>query len=549
MSGNSRVILVVVFVLAAILGLSRFSLEKTFQTLNKYDYSSLEVPEYGLKIVATGDKQLIKHWGIFGSTVAINNVQIWQQDGQILAEHTDISLEIPIWRLLTFTSDKASLVLHNGNYQFDRLLNHGEQLGKNSALRLGLDNIEIVGFAEGTTYIVEEGDIQLTQNGVSAELSYYDTKYEKTLSHLEFQFKPGNEGKAQFKHQVAGIETTINLKGNLSDINNHQMAGNFKLLYSSEGYGSSEISGQAGLNNGILDITDLKSSSTDIKGFSGDVRIDFLGKADSFIKLAADSFQLNKWWFGLWKSLKPEQNHDVLQQNIERFDFTLPKFISFTTEVAFTETFFGEENLGKFELQGKLHEGKYNIDNLSFGLPQGGSVKLNAIMSHNSIRPKISGKISIKHPNFGKYISLLQKKNDMDNARHKEIGQIYLQGDFTIIPRSLRFENIKSLIDQLKFKGDVITRLDGQEQLSTYATFLFDGLDAKNINLEKSVSISILFELFKADYDKTGEYFQPANWRFQMAAPHDNPRSILDLYNCKTCYFATRKSATPSLQS
>jgi hypothetical protein len=104
----------------------------------------------------------VRNWGIFHSSIALNNVQIWGSNGELLADHTDISLEIPTWRLLTLTTDEAPIVLHNGNYYFDRLVAYNKYLDNSSIAKLGLDNIELIGFAEGTTYIIKNGIVTIS---------------------------------------------------------------------------------------------------------------------------------------------------------------------------------------------------------------------------------------------------------------------------------------------------------------------------------------------------------------------------------------------------
>jgi hypothetical protein len=512
---TTKIIFVIVLLLSmALLGASRFSLQKTYERLSQHDYSNFEIAGYGLKVIATGEQQLVKNWGIFSSSIALNNVQVWSNDGELLADHTDISLEIPIWRLLTLTSNNAPIVLHNGNYYFDRLVAYNNKyLNDMTIATLGLDNIEMIGFAEGTTYIIKNGVITASAGAIDANFIYYDTKHEDNTSALHISFSQGAKGKVNIEHTIGGIQSRIALTGALTSGRDHQMTGNFSLNYTTDEYGSSEIKGQAQLNNGIIDITNLSSSSPDIQGFDGSARIDFLGQTDSFITLTADSLQLDKWWAGIVQALQPNQTQDGLRKGLENFDFALPKFISFTTNVSFTETIFGEESLGKFELRGALNDGKYKIEELSFGLPQGGQIQVEAVLSHNSIRPKVDGKITLKHPNFGQYLATLSDNSNTDN-NYTDIGKVYLQSDFTIIPRSLRLENLKSLVDQLRLKGSFVTRLDGQGQLNSYITFLFNGLDAKNINLEKRVD-RILFELFKADYDKSGEYFNQKTGDFK----------------------------------
>jgi hypothetical protein len=506
MSRTTKVIIIIVLLLSvALLGASRFSLQKTYERLSQRDYSSFEVVKYGLKIVATGEQQLVRNWGIFHSSIALNNVQIWGSNGELLADHTDISLEIPTWRLLTLTTDEAPIVLHNGNYYFDRLVAYNKYLDNSSIAKLGLDNIELIGFAEGTTYIIKNGIVTISAGQVEADLVYYDTKHEESIAALHVGLFQGTKGKINIEYTIGGIQSKMILKGALNGAQDHQMTGNFSLNYTTDEYGTSEITGQAQLNNGVLDIANLVSSSPDIQGFNGSAKIDLLGQTDSFIMLAADSLQLDKWWAGILNALQSNKIQDGLHKSLENFDFALPKFLSFTTNISFAETTFGEESLGKFELQGKLNSGEYNIEKLSFGLPQGGQVQVEAVLSHNSIRPKVDGKITLQHPNFGQYLANLSNSSSIDH-NYKDIGKVYLQSDFTIIPRSLRLENIKSLVDQLKLKGTFVTRLDGQGELNSYVTFLFNGLDAKSINLEKRVD-RMLFELFKADYDKTGEYF------------------------------------------
>lgn len=213
--------------------------------------------------------------------------------------------------------------------------------------------------------------------------------------------------------------------------------------------------------------------------------------------------------------------HDIIHDNstfqivdsiclwlMQKFDFAVSPKLAFNANLNINEIVFNQAAIKDLKLQAdglsgdiQQNNGNIAINSMSMQLPDGGAFSLNGVISHNEIRPKFEGDIQIQSKEAQK---LLKWFKVGDNKNIQDINNIEIKTKITLIPHSIRLDDIRAAIGQYIFIGDLNLREGSDQRINYLAQLRFNNINADNFGIGEIID-DIITKLYISDPDRTGE--------------------------------------------
>ena len=247
-----------------------------------------------------------------------------------------------------------------------------------------------------------------------------------------------------------------------------------------------------------LDLTDVTMSSQSITKATGDLKYEHTGELQFSLNL--DSINIDQM---IAQARKHDHLHltDLLKDILTNFSFDISDKLFGSAEIKVNELLINGQPIKNIDLYSDIFEGRFILNQSKFDLPGKASLTVDGALTHNDIRPKFDGHIVLDAPNFtelAKWLSIDEKTIKQFNNE-----SLSLKTSLSVIPRSIRFDNISMQIGDLRSIGSFSVRHYGEPRLYIRSTMRFNMVDFDKCGASSQFD-EFIAGLYSYDYDKSG---------------------------------------------
>ncbi|MFN5382228.1 MAG: AsmA-like C-terminal region-containing protein [Alphaproteobacteria bacterium] len=250
-----------------------------------------------------------------------------------------------------------------------------------------------------------------------------------------------------------------------------------------------------------FDLSDITIASQSIQKGSASLKYEHGGELRFVLNI--DNFNLDQM---LLQASKTEELTltDLLKDILTNFSFDVSDKLFGSAEIKINEMLVHGKPIKNIDLYSDIFEGRFILNQSKLELPGGASLLIDGALTHNDIRPKFDGHLSIdaaNFPEFARWISV-----DEESIKHFQNDKLSVKTSLSVIPRSIRFDNIFIQLGELKSIGSFAVRHYGEPRLYIKSNMRFNMGDFDKFGLAKSFD-EFIGGLYAYDYDKSGVKF------------------------------------------
>lgn len=291
------------------------------------------------------------------------------------------------------------------------------------------------------------------------------------------------------------------------------------------------------INSSEVNVSNFILSSKSISKIIGNFALS-LGSSNEIISsLEGDVINLDTL-MGRLNTAGAELTIDKLIRNfLMTFNFHIPHNLFGTVDVKLKELIFNEKAVKNIVVNSSVLEDKVVLSKLLMELPGQSTLEFSGIVSHNKVRPKFDGKLSLDVKNYGEFGQWLH----FDSASLTTFVDkgLSITSDVVIIPRSMRLDNTRLALGDLRALGRFVLRHTGEKRLFTQANVRINHIDADSMKLPEKVD-NFLADLYASDFEKTGSKFYEItdDFKWLRSFPIDfNANLLIDQFKYKDVNF------------
>ncbi len=186
------------------------------------------------------------------------------------------------------------------------------------------------------------------------------------------------------------------------------------------------------------------------------------------------------------------------------FNFDIPHNLFGKINFKLRELISNKQPIKDIIINSNILEEKFILSELIMELPGKSTLGFTGTMSHNYVRPKFDGKLSLKVTSYPEFSAWL-------DFNHEELVSfanqpLTITSDVVIIPRNLRVDNTRFEWGNLKALGKFVFRHTGEKRLNTQANIRINHIDGDAMKLPDTVN-NFLANLYASDFEKSSSTF------------------------------------------
>lgn len=258
------------------------------------------------------------------------------------------------------------------------------------------------------------------------------------------------------------------------------------------------------INNREISTTNFVLSSKSISKIIGNFVLTLGATNEIASSLEGDVINLDVLLGGL-NSVGAELTVEkLIRDMLMSFNFHTPHNLSGNIDFKLKELVFNEKAIKNIVLNSNILEEKVVLSELLMEIPGQSILEFTGIVSHNEVRPKFDGKLSLKIKGYKEFVEWL--KLDSATFAMFENKELSLTSDIVIIPRNMRLDNTRLAWGDLRALGKFAFRHTGERRLLTQANMRVNYIDSDAMKLSEKVD-NLLANLYASDFEKTGSKF------------------------------------------
>jgi len=262
-----------------------------------------------------------------------------------------------------------------------------------------------------------------------------------------------------------------------------------------------EIKGDASINNKKIQISNITVESKSVQSGTANF-VAVLGK-ESDISFDTSIKQINLDTLLGKNSESSNGIEPFLKKLLESFNVNLSEDLTGNFRVAIDAITYNGDSISNFIMEADAIDGELFLSEFNAKMPGDMTLDVTGILNHNEIRPKFAGNISIDVKNlkaFSNWLKISSMTEKIDS------NSFALQSAFSLIPRNLKFYDIKSIIGNMMISGKYMVKHSGEQRLNTRLALRVNELDLDQYKIPSEID-NIIFNLYLFDNDKTGSFF------------------------------------------
>lgn len=341
----------------------------------------------------------------------------------------------------------------------------------------------IVCDSDGVNYTI---DANLADDGSNADSSYAEIKTGYGM--LEFK------GQADLKSKQVKGKAIVKLFDS-----SHQIDAQTKVLHSISG---SNFSGSADISfqDSQLDFSNMQFSSESISKGIGDMQLNLGYWNELTLNYSIDQVDFDT----IIKAQKNQTENSItldqfLKSLLNSFNLDVPDNITGSVVGNINSILINGQKVENFAVESNLFQGKFILNEFNAVLPGQTTLNIQGTLSHNDVRPKFSGSISINSPNFGQLAPWLHVNEQIVSLYGN--NNLSFQADIDLIPRSLRFDSVRIAIGDLRSMGKLAIKHYGESKLYVSSSMRYNKIDMDALKWTDSIE-NYLQDLYVKDYLK-----------------------------------------------
>lgn len=262
-----------------------------------------------------------------------------------------------------------------------------------------------------------------------------------------------------------------------------------------------QIAGHAKANQNEITISDIKIDSVNMR----DGTANFALKFGENINLSLNAFfkhiDLDKF-----SSTSIDDSltlNNFIKELLESFDLKLPANLTGNINLNVDQISYNNDNIKNLTICGDMINGEFFLSQFDSQLPGNAVFNATGLLDHNMIRPKFSGSTKIAIGDLKTFTSWLKIGKLAEKITD---NNVVIQSQFSIIPRNLKFYDIKSSIGNTEITGKYMVRHSGEARLNSKLSLKINEMDFNQLNIPYNID-SVLYYLYLFDNDKSGNFF------------------------------------------
>jgi len=262
-----------------------------------------------------------------------------------------------------------------------------------------------------------------------------------------------------------------------------------------------EIKGDASISNKKIQISNITLESKSIQSGTANF-VAILGK-ESDISFDTSIKQINLDTLLGKNSDNSNGIEPFLKKLLESFNVNLSEDLTGNFKVAIDAITYNDDNISNFIMEADAIDGELFLSEFNAMMPGDTTLDVTGILNHNEIRPKFAGNISMDVKNlkaFSNWLKISSMTEKIDS------NSFALQSAFSLIPRNLKFNDIKSIIGNMMISGKYMVKHTGEQRLNSRLALRVNELDLDQYKIPSDID-NVIFNLYLLDNDKTGSLF------------------------------------------
>ncbi len=470
--------------------------------------------ELGFDIKIMGD---IEVKAFPSSYVSLKQVTVYS-DNKTNIEIPKITLGTNLFSLLMGNVKIDDVKITGAQLSYQNMQSLLKKISNNFIHKLALENASLVinqsgSFWDKVTDI--NGDLEYKSDGslqIAGVCSMDGLNY-KVSANFNMSSKPGENAsilfissdfsEIKFAGDFINDTSTYNLNGKVdarffNNTKNSQFSATTLALLNDGIVASANIA----INNKETQLSNLSISSKNISKIIGNITLSKDNSSEIIAKVEGDSINFDLLFNNAAQEIITAEN--IISELLVLFDFDLPQNLFGKINIALKEAILNKQAIKDIDMVSNLVEEKVIVSELKMELPGKSNIKLNGVTSHNQVRPKFDGSVTLEvkdYKNFRNWVNI-----GFDDLNIMKSQELSVSSNIVIMPRNLRLHNLKLTSGNLSAFAKVVFKHTGENKLNTNAVVRLNEIDGDAINLPK-LSDDFIAELYASDFEKTGIKF------------------------------------------
>lgn len=265
-------------------------------------------------------------------------------------------------------------------------------------------------------------------------------------------------------------------------------------------------------NESLITLTNFKLASNSVSNFTADFQLAYKPENEVDFSFSADKIDLDNFLELVNKEATPEQAaikltildylELVFKPILSNFNFNNFPSLYGGLSGRIDKIIINKREINNIAFSADVLEGDYFINNMKMSTPGMGELSFKGKVSHNDIRPELSGQLLYKVDDFNDFASWIDYQVKEGTANTK----LYLSSDFNLIPRNLKMSNIRFASGDAMLTGRLHLKDKGTKYIDTSVSFRVNNIDLNKLGIPEKVD-DIVTYMYVYDADKIGYSF------------------------------------------
>jgi uncharacterized protein involved in outer membrane biogenesis len=463
--------------------------------------------------------------------VILENVTAKAEDGNAL-QANKLIVYPSIATILSDNPEINKIVISGADFNLSDIKQSAKKHSDSEKVSLDIPNFELINSSitfdsnVGNEWKIQNINAAFNFSGtISKKLSLVSSfGMEENLYNLNAEFdgidSKGNTNDATF--ELTSDWTKLNFQGELRTLfQDPQLMGKIKIavLQSKEDSLFNIISNLAAaddfsasadvkITDTIINIDNFEINSKSITNAKGELEWLFGFEQELDLSFTIDQVNLDTMMSekeSAFKDLSPLLVlESLIRPLINEFGMDTRSQIFGGASFKIKEIVYNAQKIENLSLNFDLYNGDMVLNYMKFNAPGNTTFSLNGSMTFNDVRPRFDGVTRFKVDDLSKFADWL--KISVSDQLISESPKVDLSSKIILIPRSLRFLDLKFLIGKNRILGSASFKDTGSSLMNTKLSLRVNEINTNDFNLGSTID-DLILNMYLNDPDKYGHLF------------------------------------------